>query len=216
MIISSNNVYPYVAFDSCPNRCNSIYHPFPKLISTRTGVWPATSGLWWNTVCENWLCGSARNWTVKLMRRTIVDSGCPADGSRVTAAAAVGVAIAITVLTFSMGQWYPWQTWLLPQYRTGDSSAHPCLCSWGVTSQRTEEVSFGRTDARPSKCEGQRTVQPFSSVMTFALFPTQDPSLVFLAMWLSMFPFWSYRSLDVNTMFSLTSDLAFYLFVEAR
>lgn len=52
--------------------------------------------------------------------------------------------------------------------------------------------------------------------MTFALFPTQDPSLVFLAVWLSMFPFWSYRSLDVSTVFSLTSDLAFYLFVEAR
>lgn len=45
-----------------PCWCNSIYHPLPKLISTRTDVWPATFGLWWNTVWENGFWGSARNW----------------------------------------------------------------------------------------------------------------------------------------------------------
>lgn len=103
-----------------------------------------------------------------------------------------------------------------PVQNRGFLSPPHCLCSWSITSQRTEEVLFSRTEAPTSKYEEWRTVQLFLSVMTCALFPTQDPSLVFLAMWLSMFPFWSYRSLDMNTMFSLTSDLAFYLFVEAR
>lgn len=152
--------------------------------------------------------------TVKCMKGTIMASGCPADGCSIIADTAMMnatiVTIAIMVLTFLTLQGYPGGTWLLHQCRSGNSSVHPShLCSWNVTNQRTEEVSFGRTKASAS--EEWRMFNLFSllwPVPSFPLLlplPLPPPSrilLVFLDMWLTMFPFWSYRSLIMNTMSS--------------
>lgn len=136
-----------------PCWCNSIYHPLPKLISTRTDVWPATFGLWWNTVWENGFCGSARHW---------------AEDSQVHGKGPYGCLGASWWLqhhcwySCGCGRCYdssylldraliphphPPDTWLLYQYWTGNRSAHPSASAHEVTSLRPEEVSFGRTEA---------------------------------------------------------------------
>lgn len=138
-----------------PCWCNSIYHPLPKLISTRTDVWPATFGLWWNTVWENGFCGSARNWAEDSQVHGKGPYGW-VSGCQVMTPASLVIQLWVWPLLWQLLPSWPSTntaprpppppgTWLLHQYRTGNRSAH--ASAHEVTSLRPEEVSFGRTEA---------------------------------------------------------------------
>lgn len=144
--------------------------------------------------------------TVKCMKRDHTGVWVPADDSSIIADTAVGVAVAMTALTLSTNT-DPRGAGAGCYTSTGQGSAQPIPPPLLMKLPAWDQRKFHLVGQKQSS-------KPFFSWAVSSSSPPLTPPgslLVFLDMWLNMFPFWNYRSLAVNTMPPLPFTFIYWL-----